>query len=135
MAKKNIATFLGPNKGLSVVGDHAYAYSGEYSAKNSEQTILDFTIGSYLFVGDIIMSGPMKTADIGVGNVAGFILLLNGVNTMLYKVETTQEDSPMTISIPILIPPRTKVELKVISDVTATDQFTTASLVGRVYAQ
>jgi len=134
MAKKNITTFLGPQLGLLVVGEHAYAYSGEYSAKNSAQTILNFTSGSYLFVGEIIMSGPMKTADIGVGNVAGFTLLFNGINTMLYKIETTQEDSPMTISVPLLIPPRTKVELTVISDATASDQFTTASLVGRVYA-
>ena len=118
-------------KELNVIGEYAYAYSGEYSAKNSEETILEFTSGSYLFVGDIIMSGPMKTADIGVGNVAGYTLTLNGITAMLYKIETTQEDSPMTISVPLLIPPYTEVKLNVISDATATDQFITASIVGR----
>ena len=47
MAKKRTATFLGPNKGLSIAGNHAYAYSGEITLPNAtETTMLDFASSS-----------------------------------------------------------------------------------------
>ena len=51
MAKKRIATFLGTNKGLSIVGSHAYAYPGEVASTQAGNTVLDFTLGDYYFVG------------------------------------------------------------------------------------
>ena len=47
MAKKQIATFLGPQKGLSVIGGHCYAYSGSQVVGNSETTLLLFETGDY----------------------------------------------------------------------------------------
>jgi len=43
MAKKRTATFLGPQLGLSIAGNHAYAYSGEQTLPNTTDiTMLDF---------------------------------------------------------------------------------------------
>jgi len=43
MAKKRTATFLGPQLGLSIAGNHAYAFSGEQTLPNTtEVTMLDF---------------------------------------------------------------------------------------------
>jgi len=52
MAKKQIATFLAPNKGLSTLGNHSYAYSGlKASDGTNETTYLEFTTGDYYCVG------------------------------------------------------------------------------------
>ena len=52
MAKRRIATFLAPNKGLSVAGDYAYAYNqvGTDQLQSIANT-LEFTTGNYLTVG------------------------------------------------------------------------------------
>ena len=42
MAKKRIATFLGPQLGLSIAGTHAYAYSGVIGIDDNETTQLEF---------------------------------------------------------------------------------------------
>ena len=42
MAKKRIATFLGPQLGLAIAGEHCYAYSGVASINNVETTQLEF---------------------------------------------------------------------------------------------
>ena len=47
MAKKQIATFLAPSKGLVIAGSHCYAYSGLVAGSSSAyQTLLSFTTGS-----------------------------------------------------------------------------------------
>ena len=56
MAKKRIATFLGPQLGLTVLGDHAMAMSGIISAgatQDTPDTLLSFTTGDFYFVGTI----------------------------------------------------------------------------------
>jgi len=49
MAKKQIATFLGPQLGLTVIGDHCLAFSGLIASTNgtigSAPTMLDFATG------------------------------------------------------------------------------------------
>ena len=126
-------SFTGPAEALEIVGNHAYAYTGETPLANSQQTILEFTSGNYLFVGEITVSGPIKVIDISYGDVVGYTLSFNGVTVMLYKCETTNEDSPATITAPIIIPSYTDVKLEVIGDTSGADQYTTACLTGRIH--
>jgi len=51
MVKKNIATFLGPNKGLSIVGEHCYAMSGVVAADNVATETLNFRTGKEYILG------------------------------------------------------------------------------------
>jgi len=56
MARKQIATFLAPNKGLSIVDNHAYATSGiipDGGSGSAATTMLDFTTGKGYIVGKI----------------------------------------------------------------------------------
>ena len=57
MSKKQLATFLGPNKGLVTLGDHCYAYSGSFVASTTSTTRLLFTTGKYYIVGKIRLAG------------------------------------------------------------------------------
>ena len=73
MAKKQIATFLGPNKGLSIIGNHAYAYSGPYQASTTSVIVLDFSTGNQYVVGKLFLNGTIQTGS-GSGEIT------NGLN-------------------------------------------------------
>jgi len=134
MAKKQIATFLAPNQGLSIVGDHAYAYSGAVPALNSEQTLFNFTSASGYIVATLTMTAPIiMTTGIGVGLIRGYNLAFNSQTVGRYKVDSVSEDMPSNTEVHILIPPLTAVVLTCIDDNSDATFFGTANLTGRVY--
>jgi len=110
MAKKNIATFLGPNKGLSVLGDHAYAYArvSTSAAGSADTTALLFTTGNYYTVFDYIGFVNTENAtnvcyvEIFMNNAEVFVALYNNPQDM-------RDDQPLQL----IIPPHTKFEFKV----------------------
>jgi len=111
MAKKNIATFLGPQLGLSVVGDHAYAYGKVTSSAgtSADITALVFTTGNYYsvfdyigFVNDETSTSRPCYVDIFMNNSKIFGCIYNNPQDM-------RNDQPLQL----LIPPRTNFEFKV----------------------
>ena len=135
MAKKNIATFLAPSKGLSITGSHCYAFSGTLDSLDSEQTVFNFTTGSEYIVATLTMTAPIRftAAQIDEGRTRGYRLKFNGQIVGLYKVDSVQEDMPSDTEVQILIPPITAVVLTCI-DVSADPNYLgTANLTGRVY--
>ena len=108
MAKKNIATFLGANKGLSIVGNHAYACSGGITVTNDSVECLNFTTGK-----ETIMATFHFTTDyttLANGKTAGFKINLNGVTIVElndYISESYEGLTPKKIK--FLIPPLTNV--------------------------
>jgi len=134
MAKKNIATFLGPNKGLTIVGEHAVAYSGAIQAATSDITHLDFGSPVYQYiVGSITLTGPMKIDSVTDGGAAVAEIQFNGIELFNIKVETGQEDMPSQVTLPILIPPHTQVTIVVRSQYDTAGSTTSANIVGRIY--
>jgi len=135
MAKKNIATFLGPQLGLSIVGDHAYAFSGETQINTSDVTALDFNTGSAVIIGTFTLCGSIKMADVGNGTVNAFQLSFNDQVVSIIKVATNTDDQPSKETYTVLIPPRTRV-IMVVKDSGSTSAgfFTTTMFVGKVYA-
>ena len=129
MARKNIATFLAPNKGLSIVGNHAYAYSGEVSVANTEINLLDFVAGK-----DYI------TAKVQLGSKAGenedfeFKIYFNGsvVFSTLFNNQGAQYVD-VANSIPIIIPPLTNVQMSLDNIADTDTRVWTVHMVGRVY--
>jgi len=133
MAKKRIATFLGPNLGLSIIGGHAYAYSGGVESSTSEQTILNFTTGTDYIVATLTMTAPIRMAAITQGVHRGYQLNFNGLTVGLYKLQSTDEDMPSDTEAQILIPPFTRVILTCIDSSDDAAYLGTANLTGRVY--
>jgi len=109
MAKKQIATFLAPGKGLSIADNHAYAYSGgiiSAGAASADTTYLKFTSGNYYIV------GTLSIYEKNAGNGERFSdISFNGVNVIQMKADTNP-DWLDNFPIPILIPPHTEVEVK-----------------------
>ena len=133
MAKKQIATFLGPQLGLSVAKGFAYAYSGLKQINTSDVEHLNFTSGDYVFVGELSMYGAVDVANLGLGDISACTLNFNGINLFQVKMDTEHEDMPNPMVFPIIIPPRTKITVNIVTDDTTPDHLTAVSLSGRVY--
>jgi len=133
MAKKRTVTFLGPNKGLSVVGNnYAYAYSGVISLNAESVTGLYFTSGDFIFVGNLNWTWDYHsmgdTADYGI------TIKFNG-STILFSDQATRASGGRVghntlETTEIIIPPNTTVE---ILGTTESDTNYSMLLTGRVY--
>jgi len=134
MAKKQIATFLGPNKGLSIAGEHAYAYSGSVAVNNTTVECLNFTTGKELIVAEL--SQAVNYSQVGNGKLVGFNVKLNGI-VVATNLEATQtfgtneNNEPSRYS--FIIPPLTQVQTEATTNGEADIEFF-HSIVGRVYA-
>jgi len=130
MAKKNIATFLGANEGVTTLGNHAYGYSGLFEFTNAGFVAgIDFKTGSRYHKAVIFWGYPETSGD----NIQSQVHL-NGVKVYSQYHNNTRQDftgSPMNVE--IMIPPHTNVQIGAINaDANVRDCLVTYS--ARVYA-
>lgn len=133
MAKKNIATFLGPNKGLSILAGHSYAFSGTYESVDGSQTMLDFTTGKEVHVGTFSFNAPVRFAGASAGGIAVYQISFNGVVVALGKSDSGAPDYVYQGTQEVIIPPLTHVTLKARCDENTANELITATFSGRVY--
>ena len=126
MAKKNIATFLGTGKGLNILGDHCFAYSGEQVANTSATNFLKFTTGNYYTVANVQFNYPRDNNE-----DATYEILMNG--TVIQKWVSTGSLNPHQPQnvVPIVIPHHTEVIVR--ATVLTTGRYQVVSITGRVY--
>jgi len=130
MAKKNIATFLGANEGVTVLGDHAYGYSGLFEFTNSGFVAgIDFKTGSTYHKAVISWGYPEVSGD----NIQSQIYL-NGVKVYAqFHNYSSGNYTTAPMYIEITIPPHTNVEIGAVNaDGNVRDCLVTYS--ARVYA-
>jgi len=125
MAKKNIATFLGTQKGLIVVGSHAYAYSGTSNPGTGPTTYLEFATGKEYIVGKFEMNADFIG---GGGNVLNVAIYLNGVR-IIFEQDVSNNWLAGDNQYPVIIPPLTLVR----ADLGGDDDLMNINFVGRVY--
>jgi len=70
------AIFSGPQKGLSIIGRHCYAYSGTQVVANQEKLVLAFTVGKEYLIVKVAMS--VDITGVGTGEDWGMQIKLNG---------------------------------------------------------
>ena len=128
MAKKQRATFLGPNQGLSMVGSHCYAYSGEISVANTETNLLNFHTGK-----DYIVCKIQFNAAHGSGDDYVFRVYFNGNVVQRYLYAETVDRGVPDQPLYMVIPPLTDVQCSAqnTTDTSANGQIVAIS--GRVY--
>jgi len=133
MAKKRIATFLGPQLGLSVLGEHAYAYSGVVSVGNSETDMLNFQsennymVCSWFANFNQLTSDPIATEDFR------FVLYLNGLQIAMMETADSQSATRATVQ-DIIIPPNTNVKVTARNYTGSVTEPVGVVITGRVYA-
>jgi len=134
MAKTRIganAIFSGPQKGLTTIGEHCYAYSGAVSNDGgNETTLLEFNTGKGYIKG-IIQTGTSHTGD--HADTFRFRVYFNGQVVYDFLDDAGQYYVDPHIPIRIIIPPLTLV--KVTGDNTASTavKIIEANVIGRVY--
>ena len=133
MAKKQLTTFLGPNKGLSIAGDFAAAYTGLHAANTTQFIVLSFTTGDYLFVGEFQLNGAINLNDPTDINQTNATIKSNGNVVSLLTSGNGAIDAPMSVTQALLIPANTEVTVEFDMDGTSADKYATGSLIGRVY--
>jgi hypothetical protein len=115
---------------LNVIGNHAYAYSGNVSTTSSNTTMLKFTTGNYLFVGGLEFHGDF--ANVGSSNITTRIVM-SGTEIVDTINTTAQDNTLQDYPTQIIIPPYTEVEVT-FAQAAGTYVFQ-ASLVGRIYGK
>ncbi len=108
--KKYIGTFLAPNKGMTIVGNHAYGYSGAVPVSNSETTLIDHMTGDNYFVGrwtghfNQASNASVETEDYR------FVLYLNGMQVMELVASDSSSQNRNNYR-NLIIPPNTNVKI------------------------
>jgi len=126
MAKKQIATYLGPNKGLSIVGTHMYATSGAVNFDDTETTCIKATTGNYYSYAYI----QVGISEVSSDNV--FLrVYLNGALVFLHTVGDTQKIDRVT-PVRVVIPPNTEFKVTMTNQ-DDTVRSATVITTGRVY--
>jgi len=129
-------SFTGPAEALEILGNHGYAYSGQFptTAVQDLTAMLSFTSGNYYFVGQWTVVGAInKDGDSGSGGIDQFYLSFNGTTIQSLKTETQEEDQPCTLTVPIIIPSYTIVVCEGVSSFNNSNWVISQSLTGRIY--
>ncbi len=122
----------GVGSSLTYIGDHCYANSGAITVEdsgNAGTTLLDFTTGNAYIVAEIHMFNDQANA-LSVRQSAAKI---SYDSQTIALIVGSAEDAPVSQTTDIHIPPFTNVKVEVISAQGDSDNFTTVSIVGRVY--
>lgn len=129
------ASVVATGLGIRYIGEHCYAYSGAVGSSNTAFTLLQFSTGSGYSVGELTFTGGVEFLSGGLANglVTAYQLLFNDLPIAIYKCDTNEEDMPSNITVPIIIPPFTKVEINTVSNVSDSADLVSASLTARVY--
>jgi len=117
---------------LNYIGNHCYAYGGEFAASTSDQTVLNFTTGSKYIVGELFVSGVIEPGA-STGAITTFIVKINGINAILLKVDSAQEDQPNNENVKLILPPYTNLTVVTDSDATSADRKSTTAFTGEVH--
>ena len=127
-------SFTGAAEALEILGEHAYAMSGRIQVDDSLVKHLEFTSGNYYFVGTLLFTGPMNPAAASVtGGLSSIaVLSFNGQAVLNLKTETFSEQWCES-TLPIIIPPYTKVTVEVICSGDSAGFTTSVNLSGRIY--
>lgn len=134
MAKVRIgsnAIFTGPQQGLTIIGEHCYATSGQFTFTDTVGYGLNFTSGSGYIIAKVYFGYSDPSGD----NIETHALL-NDI--LVFDAESNNSysgDFQMGYAhIKILIPPYTNVKMGAINKSNSNEHNGTILLTGRVYS-
>ena len=124
---------VGGGTSLNIIGDHAYAYSGNHAANTTAVSAMKFTTGNYIFEGILQANmASQNAADGGSTAVAIAQIELNGSIIAHLHAGNTGADSLTSVDQPLILAPFTDVVVKLYSTENEAARFMTATLTGRI---
>jgi outer membrane protein assembly factor BamB len=118
---------------INYIGNHAYAYSGTFQASTTVATALDFNTGREYIFGRVYLNGTIEMGS-GSGEITTADILFNGETVARLKVDSAEEDQPVTAFNDLIVPAYTHVEIKIDSSANNSGRLATVVFTGRVYA-
>ena len=125
-------SFTGAAEALEIIGDHAYAYSGQLQIDTNAVTHLNFTTGNYYFVGTLNTFSPSQANQFALSTEVIYELSLNG-NAQLSFLGPSATNGNVPPVVHVIIPPYTEVKITGESSDGAAGQYTSCNLAGRIY--
>jgi len=121
-------SFTGPAQAIDIYGDFAAAYSGIIDIDNNETTLIEYTSGNYLLVGE--WQGYYYESV--YGEDFRWVVYLNGQKVESYTAEGSIRGNSRS-QLNLIIPSYTEVKItgQNVSDSTAREMM--ASITGRIY--
>lgn len=125
-------SFTGPAQALEIIGNHAYAYSGEIGVSNSFTDLLSFRTGNYY---SVLIFNRIYMEDEAAGDDYTWRIQLNGkiiYQTLMYS-NAGNAGQGIGPGVQVIIPPYTQViaEAKNVADSSTNN--VGAMLTGRIY--
>ena len=121
-------SFTGPAEALEVIGNHAYAYSGQVAVNDSETNFFSFTSGNYYTLADLQVFNFSNSSD----DMQYKVYLNEGlVASWLPPTSTNLQEPPQPVS--LLISPYTQVKITGINLGSSAGRNHTASITARIY--
>ena len=125
------AAFSGPQKGLTTIGSHCYAYSGAIANDGgNETTLLEFNTGKG-YINGTIQTGISHTGD--HSDTFRFRVYFNGQVVYDFLGDGAQFYVDPHIPINVIIPPLTKVKITGDNVASSATKLIEAIVIGRVY--
>ena len=120
---------------LNYLGNHAYANSGFYTAAQTSTglDVLTFTTGNSYLVGTLTFNGYAAVSEPPFGTDGACEVKFNSEIVAVLKNSTASEVMPTNQFIDIIIPPFTKVNVRIEADGTNATVGATVMISGRVY--
>jgi hypothetical protein len=132
--KGSNAQFTGAGKGLTIIGEHCYAYSGGVTVSGTDDIALDFNTGKEVIVAKLQIQWLENGAD---GSDSYYNLEINGEPVAGNLIGTGHGEPRPTMNpenwIPIIIPPLSKVRVLFTMLSGGGSVVLGATLTGRVY--
>jgi len=132
MAKTRIgsnAIFTGPQKGITTIGEHCYAYSGATTITSGSYTdVLNFTTGKGYILADFQI-----TSDDTTGSDLYYSIEINGVNVITKFNKNPNSTDPVGFSPILLTLPPNSVVIISAQRGSGSDYNVYASIRGKVY--
>jgi len=128
--------FTGAAQALEILGNHAYAYSGQLASSDAQSLteMLSFTSGNYYLVGQWTVCGAVNVDGAHTtGGIDQFYLSFNGSLIQSLKTETDKETQPGTFTVPIIIPSYTQVVCEGVSATNNANWQISQTITGRIY--
>lgn len=123
------AIFTGPQKGLSIIGERCYAYSGSVNVPQAETTVLLFNTEA-----NVIKAGIQIISGVDVSDNYELNVYLNGSTIWQQRLtNTVQEFFYGNYPINLIIPPLSEVKVTLQNITSDTDRLWSVLFTGRVY--
>ena len=124
------ANFISAGKGLTVIGNHCYAYSGELDANDNETIYLLFQTGKDLIKGYVQFNSTNELSQ-----EFRYRVYFNGIEIQSYLAGNNAPDyrARPDALIPLIIPPLTEVKCTVINLDDSVSGSQICSFTGKVY--